>query len=1666
MDREPKVKATDPPPPAPAPERAAPPSTVLQRLEPEPVPKPGVPILVDHVADGPPPSARKSPSRTAETLVPECASPAPPGALAPPPAGAPSSGEHPTPERRFGRYRIDSELARGGMGVVYRAFDTQLERTVALKVRLGEDDGEPEGRERFRREGLLAARVQHPGIVPVYDVGEAEGKLYLTMELIEGESLATVLDREGALPPRVALRIARDAARALQHAHEHRLVHRDVKPGNLLLEPIGDAQRPARSDDTKLFLYGRTVYAFRVLLTDFGLAKEVGGQARLTQSGTALGTPLYMSPEQAAGEGTRVGPASDIYSLGAVLYELLSGKPPFTAPDLLQLLVKVRLSDPEPLRRQVPSLHPDLETIVARAMEKDPARRFASAAAFADDLDRYLAGEVILARPSTPLDRAWRVVRRNRERVAAIGAAVFLALLVTLYFTLGPVLRQARAEAAERRARAERSTDAARRLAEAEGALLVGDLERATEIAERLVDEYQERNRRGEVVRVPEALDLLARVERRRGHQAAALRHRYRAYRAAVGLPSGRGVLLKVANELLDAGRFEEALPLLVEVQEPCEGGDEDREPDRDAAADLRENFRTLRAEAMARLGLTRLGVMDFPGAFRDLGRALANPSLPAGLRAELGAPFAFVTAVAEPVTPPGPGRPQRPIDFDGDGRPDLVRWDGCELVVGAQAGGTFQERARLRLPILAAEPQVHIGRIPIAGDAPPTFWIAGQGSKGTRLLVVRWRGAGLELVSDRELDSGIGLFVCGDLDADGVPEFVFACARNLWLARWDAGSGGVGTPVLVDQQGLESNAIGLELADFDGDGRQDVALFAGKWSIMGARILRIPPGGTELVAGPITPLGNPRAVVRLDRQGVPPAFAVATGWDDAILLQLRHLRGAEAFDAANPPLGVHLLEPRPDLTFSTKPLFALARHGPSPGSSWVARLRTRAGDFLWCTLSQDGEPTRVQVLRLGGDGACVARMTESQAPGSIGGGLREAMDVDGDGFDEAAFDRGDRLAFMGSAPEVGAVAPRVGGATTTVPAAGAAPAPRRARDPRLDAAGAAERAGLPEESEGAYRDILDTAATLADTEAAAKGLLGSLSAQGKAAALLSAARAAAERFPALAQAVWAESLRLLDGSGDWGEASEAAARLTQVLELTPEARRKAIEDSRRLRSLKEMTHRVRLVGREAADVEWVATSPLPFFRRTDGSLLIYGSGESRDRLLTRFSGPWQAWRLSGRMAVLRTAWSVDLHLGLTEGEPTGDDPLAAGSDGLSIRCGGGTNFPMHTLGIVSETAEHAEAKLYHAEAPWGEAPFGFELFLAPHQQRLRARIREFPLGEPVRGASIGARPPTGAAWVGWTSTARTTASFRGVFRFDELELASSSGRVEPRPARLETSMDCLMRADGCWVSGKPEAARKLYDVAVRMGEEEWARDLALAKEQGTSPRGAAEAGGPARLWVAVDAPFYRGLLKAALGDAAGAEADLRAAWGRMDARCRHLLLLHAEALRETRPAETKALRAWWRGRLRGRRPEEWQSRAEETLRAFGGPQSGIAQDATDALQLLLDEVRVGWKAVVGVARVPRGGAAEASGLRAGDVVRAVEGRQVETAEALRTALGAGASAGLEAGPTAQSGKAVRLTVERGQRGLELRWSGGALDAELIERRVLQLERRAEGDGG
>ncbi len=436
-------------------------------------------------------------------------------------ASAPPIG---TKLKYFGDYELLEEIARGGMGVVYKARQVKLNRPVALKMILAGQFASDADVQRFHTEAESAAQLDHPGIVPVFEVGEHEGHHYFSMGLVDGDSLAAQI-ADGPLPPKKAAEFARRVAEAIQYAHDKGVIHRDLKPANVLID---------RDEQPRV--------------TDFGLAKKVQGDSNLTGTGQILGTPSYMPPEQAAGRISEVRETADVYSLGAILYATLTGRPPFQADNPLDTVMQVIERDPVCPRTLNPAVPLDLETICLKCLEKDRRKRYGSAGELAEELRRYLEGQPILARPVGRVERGWRWCRRNPV-VASLLFAVAASLVGgTIVSTMFAIEARDRAEGeTKNRVEAEKQTNIANsQLNRAEWLLY------ANQIASAI--------REGEQNHATEVLSLLSQTKPdRRGWEYEYLRQKF-AQSLYASIPAHDGKVLALAispigKQIASAGR-------------------------------------------------------------------------------------------------------------------------------------------------------------------------------------------------------------------------------------------------------------------------------------------------------------------------------------------------------------------------------------------------------------------------------------------------------------------------------------------------------------------------------------------------------------------------------------------------------------------------------------------------------------------------------------------------------------------------------------------------------------------------------------------------------------------------------------------------------------------------------------------------------------------------------------------------------------------------------------------------------------------------------------------------------------------------------------------------------------------------------------------------------
>ena len=358
-------------------------------------------------------------------------------------------------------YEILGELGRGGMGVVYQARQLGLHRTVALKMVLTGIHAGPKDLARFRAEAAVIARLQHPNIVQIYDVGEAAGRPYFVLEFVAGGSLAQHLQGTPQ-PVRPAAQLVETLARAVHAAHANGVIHRDLKPANILLEGSGveGSGVPGRSFSRHSDPSPLTPSFLTPKITDFGVAKCAGGDGEApdlrgpTVTGELLGTPNYMAPEQAMVPRQPVGPAADVYALGAILYELLTGRPPFTGETPLATVLQVLHNEPVSVTSLQPNVPRDLETICLKCLRKEPRKRYGSALELAEDVQRFLRDEPIRARPVMPVERLWRWVRRHPVPAGLLAAGLLgpVVALTALSLLSARLVRSSALESAAQQA--------------------------------------------------------------------------------------------------------------------------------------------------------------------------------------------------------------------------------------------------------------------------------------------------------------------------------------------------------------------------------------------------------------------------------------------------------------------------------------------------------------------------------------------------------------------------------------------------------------------------------------------------------------------------------------------------------------------------------------------------------------------------------------------------------------------------------------------------------------------------------------------------------------------------------------------------------------------------------------------------------------------------------------------------------------------------------------------------------------------------------------------------------------------------------------------------------------------------------------------------------------
>ena len=680
-----------------------------------------------------------------------------------------------------GKYDIVEELGRGGMGVVYQAYDADSDRYVALKLLLAGSFAHHTQVQRFLREARAAAELSHEAIVPVYDIGNFEGQLFFAMAYVEGVTLRAVLDSAGALPVREACRIAATMARGLAAAHEGGFAHRDVKPANILIEAGG-----------------------RAYLTDFGLVIEADS-SRLTQTGTVMGTPTYMAPELARGEKDPNWSLVDVYALGSVFYEMVTGKRAYGGEAGMQVLLDILADPPTPAGTLVPELARDVEVILQRAMARDPQYRYQSAADLADDLERYVHGEAIAARPLSASYRAFQFGKRYQGPILAICATVALTVIGTAAIWTAQTSSQREADALREEVAQERLTSMNTRV---DDLLSHGRIEEA----DRTFLTFTSADAHIGTAAVGKAWLRQAERNREAGKTEGELTALGTAYTSTSDAALQDRTLLEIARAFRERwwwDRMNAALEL-ISIDDAA------------AAAEVL----TLRVETAAALG-------NLDGALELLESADA-----AGVGSSV---FRAMVASLARGTPLGrEARSADTLDLDGDGIEEIVvfpkRWG--EPLVAYSAN--LSEVRRWEFTADNAPGMLHVL------DRTSGLF---AGSREGKVSAYHWTEDGFETVGAWEDSGALACVAAIDTDGDGNRNLYMGFGpytRHLAEANLEGGELASAHPPTDLAMSDISALTGLDLT---GDGRDELVVAVGPWSAWDLRVLTHDGDGLKRIA-------------------------------------------------------------------------------------------------------------------------------------------------------------------------------------------------------------------------------------------------------------------------------------------------------------------------------------------------------------------------------------------------------------------------------------------------------------------------------------------------------------------------------------------------------------------------------------------------------------------------------------------------------------------------------------------------------------------------------------------------------------------------------------------------------------------------------------------------
>ncbi|MEK7866189.1 MAG: protein kinase [Planctomycetota bacterium] len=1498
------------------------------------------------------------------------------------------------PGAELGRYRLLFELGRGGMGVVYRALDHKLGREVALKVLLVAGRVDKEALDRFQREALAAAAMDHPNIIKVLDVGRLEageeGFPFYTMELLQGEDLGFAIAR-GRITPREAVEVTRQVALALAYAHGRGILHRDVKPHNVFLRAsesrpshaaggpeaptIASTKRPSTTTRATIHRKEETIHAF---LLDFGLAKltehdfasgfgESDGKetvASLTRSGEILGTPVYMPPEQVR-SARHLDSRADVYALGATLYHALTGRPPFEQTTLAELLEAVQQADPRSPATVNPQLDADLETLCMKCLAKEPAHRYATAEDLAEDCARYLAGEELVARPVGLLGRLWRKARRNRQvaRLAiGLGVAVLALVGLVLHYAVFPALRASAA-----RARAEEEREARLRNAEAELAACRAAVERrdvgsAEAAAKRIIDAYTPYAEREPDLPVAEAHVELARIRSGQGDSREALVEFYRAFERVVGTSRAAPALVRIGEHLWAMEEVERAQGVFARAL--------------DERPDEASRFR-------AQWGLVRClaGRSEFEEARSMIEGLIGSPHALAGDRESMKRLHGFLCIVTPSVEVPVSLHDYDVGDLDGDGKPELVALsaDGRSVVVGRLAGGRFEELNRTTVLDGGAYGLSEVAVLDVDGKAGCEVVVGGGvpgtgpgGGEGTVALLAM-EGGSLRVRGRAPIAADLRgrPFAAADLDGDGARELVVGTS---WYDRavlvFRVSAEGLAPGARIEAGG---DVWGVVTRDADGDGLPEVWAFVGPWGAYDILCVEYEPARKAFAVRSRTPFGRETT---LDAAGRGDSVLAGLLWTEDSLRPLAERQGRARVEERYRAPGAYEVRFRADLTPDPIPIWRLPWPAGRPVGGYATELSGPDGRFAWTSATGlggagAGPDEDRGVIRVFSDESGAWTLLAAIRTTSRTYSYARAHDLDGDGDSELVVEL---PGIEGATGRIGAL--RVfglGGVDATVRASpsqaavSAAQLPPPAGSRALLAAREAERLGLDDEAARKCQEVVDRPETQEDLEEAALGLLRALARLGKVPEAAGAASASASRYPHLRLPLQRALLASADEAGQWSIALAAARDLSTAPGLPQAEARELADRVRRLGQLANPAPVVEVGAESFLACDLLATSPL-FAERGDHGLLRVCSGtDTDDGLFVPLTYDGSALRVAADVTPDRHDWETNLEIGLATGEPWApallktrhnvegrDLPRPSKLICAFFESSGDTYEPIRRwvcTGCLSGARRTDWA--HDLEAPPG-ARSRVVLEYAPHQRIVRCRVT---LQEPSKEASGGLTHAfVDDERIFLAVLARGIAGMPGRwgdFRIEGLRLDAGSPNVRRASYAPCRAADLLLLANGRWIQGRTGEARGLYDRAIEAADLESALAAEMTKRGLPSDLEARWAERFVK-WVAVDARLWRGLLRASLDDAEGAQEDLDAALARNEGRVARLLLNSALPLRGRRKEAGEVRRCLMR---RG----GFDERSE--LREFGEGFLGMPGGADLVASLLLDqgfEVRPG----------------------------------------------------------------------------------------------------------